>query len=70
MKVNSNNNSKSNNNGVTGAQNIHTGKHQRPENKDDLDSRKNEEYDFKGGDITHNKKETKKEHLHNHNTGK
>jgi hypothetical protein len=30
---------------------------QKPENKDNLDSRKNEEYDFKGDDITHNKKE-------------
>lgn len=29
----------------------------RPENKDNLDSRKNEEYDFKGDDVTHNKKE-------------
>jgi hypothetical protein len=29
----------------------------RPENKDNLDSRKNEEYDYKGNDITHNKKE-------------
>lgn len=29
----------------------------RPENKDNLDSRKNEEFDFKGNDITHNKKE-------------
>lgn len=27
--------------------------------RDDLDSRKNEEYDFKGDDVTHNKKETK-----------
>ena len=35
-----------------------------PENKDDLDSRKNEEQDFKGDDITHNKKETKEKHLH------
>jgi hypothetical protein len=35
----------------------------RPENKDNLDSRKNEEYDFKGNDITHNKKE-------NHSEGK
>jgi hypothetical protein len=35
----------------------------RPENKDNLDSRKNEEYDFKGGDVTHNKKE-------NHSEGK
>jgi hypothetical protein len=28
----------------------------RPENKDDLDSRENEEQQFKGDDITHNKK--------------
>ncbi|HTN36132.1 MAG TPA: hypothetical protein VL053_03605 [Arachidicoccus sp.] len=35
-------------------------KKEAPENKDDLDSRKNEEFDFKGDDITHNKKETKK----------
>ena len=27
-----------------------------PENKDNLDSRKNEEYDAKGDDITHTKK--------------
>ena len=33
----------------------------RPENKDELDSRKNEEQDFKGDDITHNKKETEGE---------
>lgn len=31
-----------------------------PENKDVLDSRKNEEFNLKGDDITHNKKETKK----------
>jgi hypothetical protein len=31
----------------------------RPENKDNLDSRKNEEQDIKADDITHNKKETK-----------
>jgi hypothetical protein len=31
----------------------------RPENKDDLDSREGEEQQFKGDDITHNKKETK-----------
>lgn len=31
----------------------------RPENKDDMDSRKNEEWDTKGNDITHNKKQTK-----------
>ena len=35
----------------------------RPENKDDLDSRKNEEQDTKGGDVTHNKKETKEHNL-------
>ena len=29
----------------------------RPENKDDLDSREGEEQQFKGGDVTHNKKE-------------
>ncbi|SFD02517.1 hypothetical protein SAMN05518672_10198 [Chitinophaga sp. CF118] len=31
----------------------------RVENKDNLDSRKNEEQDDKGNNITHNKKETK-----------
>ena len=36
-------------------------RHMRPENKDNLDSRKNEEQDKKGDDITHNKKETKNE---------
>ena len=30
---------------------------QRPENKDNLDSRKNEEQDSKGDDTTHNKKD-------------
>jgi hypothetical protein len=34
-------------------------RHIRPENKDNLDSRKNEEQDFKGDDVTHNKKDTK-----------
>ena len=28
-----------------------------PENKDNLDSRKNEEYDVKGDDITHGRKD-------------
>jgi len=32
----------------------------RPENKDNLDSRKNEEQDTKGDDVTHNEKETHK----------
>ncbi|GAA4315100.1 hypothetical protein [Compostibacter hankyongensis] len=30
------------------------------ENKDTLDSRKNEEFEFKGDDVTHNRKATKK----------
>lgn len=33
----------------------------RPENKDNLDNRSGEEQDFKGGDVTHNKRETKEE---------
>ncbi len=33
----------------------------RPEIRDDLDSRKNEEQDFKGKDVTHNKKEVRNE---------
>ena len=35
----------------------------RPEIRDNLDSRENEEQNFKGDDITHNKKETKVKHL-------
>ena len=31
------------------------------ENKDNLDSRKNEEFDIKGDDVTHNTKEHKSE---------
>src|SRR6478735_5398020 len=31
----------------------------RAENKDNLDSRKNEEFQFKGDDVTHNQKDTK-----------
>ena len=31
----------------------------RPENKDNLDSREGEEQQFKGDDITHNRKEDK-----------
>ena len=31
----------------------------RPNNKDTTDSRKNEEYDFKGDDMTNNKKQTR-----------
>ena len=29
----------------------------RPEERDNLDSRKNEEQDFKGDDVTHNQKD-------------
>jgi hypothetical protein len=36
-------------------------RHIRPENKDNLDSRKNEEQDTKGDDTTHNKKEHRSE---------
>lgn len=36
-------------------------KHLRPENKDNLDRRKNEEHDYKGDDMTHNKKEIRLE---------
>jgi hypothetical protein len=34
----------------------------RPEVRDNLDSRKNEEQEIKGDDVTHNEKETKKDH--------
>ena len=36
-------------------------KHNRPENKDNLDSREGEEQLTKGGDVTHNKKEKQSE---------
>lgn len=52
-----------NNNNVP-SENKTTGKHnnnKRPDVRDNLDSRKNEEQDFKGDDITHNKKETESE---------
>ena len=32
----------------------------RPDIRDNLDNRKNEEQEFKGDDITHNKKESRK----------
>jgi hypothetical protein len=34
-----------------------------PDTRDDLDSRKNEEWQTKGDDVTHNKKETKEHNL-------
>lgn len=33
----------------------------RSDQRDDLDSRKNEEQDFKGNDVTHNKKDKRSE---------
>lgn len=33
----------------------------KPEIRDNLDSRKNEEQDFKGKDVTHNSKDTKEQ---------
>jgi hypothetical protein len=35
----------------------------RPEVRDNLDSRRNEEQDFKGDDLTHNNKDTKDDKL-------
>ena len=32
-----------------------------PQNKDDIDSRSNQEWDTKGDDVTHNKKEVHSE---------
>lgn len=50
--------------GKQGTQSKQTTRHnQRPDIRDDMDSRKNEEQDFKGDDTTHNKKDTKKEKL-------
>jgi hypothetical protein len=49
------------------AKNVRTNPHasqsggKRPENKDNLDSRKNEEQDTKGDDVTHNEKEVESE---------
>lgn len=41
-----------------------TGHRPKPDIRDDMDSRKNEEQDNKGGDVTHNKKDLlKNEHL-------
>ncbi len=36
----------------------------RPQNKDDIDSRSNEEQDVKGQDVTHNKKEVRNNRQH------
>lgn len=37
----------------------------KPQNKDDLDSREGEEWQTKGDDVTHNRKERKTGHLKN-----
>ena len=42
-----------------------TGHRPIPDVRDDLDSRKNEEQDNKGNDVTHNKKEVKRGNLKN-----
>lgn len=44
-----------------------TSNNHRAENKDNLDSRKNEEFDTKGDDVTHNTKEHKNNHPKKHN---
>lgn len=41
----------------------HVNVRKRAEIRDDLDHREGEEQDTKGDDVTHNKKETKREHL-------
>jgi len=38
----------------------------KPDIRDNLDNRKNEEYDIKGDDITHNKKEMKSKKKNHH----
>ncbi|MCW3110587.1 MAG: hypothetical protein JWQ09_5093 [Segetibacter sp.] len=38
-----------------------TGKGSRPDVRDNLDSRKNEEQEFKGDDVTHNEKDNKED---------
>ncbi len=39
------------------------GQRPKPEQRDNLDSRKNEEQQFKGDDVTHNEKKTKEDKL-------
>ena len=50
-------------NNMQNKQNI--GHRAKPNTRDDLDSRKNEEWQTKGDDVTHNKKETNADHLKN-----
>lgn len=50
--------------GMTNMQNKQMAGHRpRPDTRDDLDHRSNEEQDSRGDDVTHNKKETKTGHL-------
>ena len=49
------------NTGVNPTSNKAATHNHRSENKNNLDSRKNEEFDFKGDNVTHNTKETKAE---------
>ena len=50
---------KNTNKGASKPKTTVTHKDKQPDVRDNLDSRKNEEYDYKGDDIMHNKKETK-----------
>ncbi|HVX50479.1 MAG TPA: hypothetical protein VHB48_09980, partial [Chitinophagaceae bacterium] len=49
----------SNNNKTTLQQHDYKEKHVWPQNKDDMDSRENEEQDYKNGNVTHNTKSVK-----------
>lgn len=62
MQSNQNQNSKPQNTNTQKSGAINNNKH-RPENKDNLDHREGEEQETKGDDVTHNKKETKENHL-------
>lgn len=44
---------------------VHPTSRQKPEIRDNLDSREGLEQETKGNDVTHNKKENKSEHLKN-----
>ncbi len=42
-------------------QSVGNNNQKQPQNKDDIDSRKNEEWDTKGDDVTHNEKKHQSE---------
>jgi hypothetical protein len=46
-------------NNIPGKAEITARQNKKRDTRDDLDSRKNEEYDIKGDTVTHHKKETK-----------